>query len=617
MPAGPRPCTRCKDRHEKCDDQQPQCRRCAAKGLECHRVAQCAAFRPGSAARHDTRFPKNQKWVQTNQNTISFRVHTAGIPPDSPLSETTADQLSSQSHPSPGEIHRNQNISIPSLLDGAANVSPEASSSYRDVLFDDSPSQPERKRRRMGDTPSSNTFAESPKTADVADKAPASFEAIVSPVNVNDFSTIHSTSPTASTLLSDGGFVAAPFLIPRDVQPEPVLLRPRPLGNVHEATLMRYFIDHLAPWFDLCDEERYFQLVVPWRARGCEPLLKAIFAVSIRHLIRPARYRTQAGISYRDQVFPNLTDHDAVAYMLQCLPALKQFHEIDDYDYRSNLVAAAVVLRQFEEMDAEENSHFNDSTTGAQADVQIYEPVNFLAITKAFLESAVSTENPKGRRLVNAAFWIVLRQEIYFSFTRERCPHLAFGPEIWLQASTPNKLILHTAEVVKWRWGVRSEQEWLRLKSQEAFVQQHYAEQIVPIFQRKANKSQGEIFPTIWYGSHSEVTGIQHFILAKMILVAEDPTLDRSSASRAAHRHAESSVKSLILDLCGIAVHHTDSPPNLVNAALGIAAYGDYFTDEWERKAVAEVVEQLQRQHAWPVRKAKLRLGISDVEPET
>lgn len=42
---------------------------------------------------------------------------------------------------------------------------------------------------------------------------------------------------------------------------------------------------------------------------------------------------------------------------------------------------------------------------------------------------------------------------------------------------------------------------------------------------KKADKSKGEIFPTIWYGSPIEVTTVQQAKMAKSVLIAEDPAL--------------------------------------------------------------------------------------------
>lgn len=65
----------------------------------------------------------------------------------------------------------------------------------------------------------------------------------------------------------------------------------------------------------------------------------------------------------------------------------------------------------------------------------------------------------------------------------------------------------------------------MRLKEQEDLLGQQVSGQYTPIFKRPADKSKGEVFPTIWYGSDIVVTGIQHLMISKMVLIAESPLL--------------------------------------------------------------------------------------------
>lgn len=60
--------------------------------------------------------------------------------------------------------------------------------------------------------------------------------------------------------------------------------------------------------------------------------------------------------------------------------------------------------------------------------------------------------------------------------------------------------------------------------------QQRHLEEIVltttkPLFEKPADKRQGESFPTIWYASHIELTSIQQSLMARSVLVSENPYL--------------------------------------------------------------------------------------------
>ncbi|RSM09154.1 hypothetical protein CEP52_004308 [Fusarium oligoseptatum] len=351
---------------------------------------------------------------------------------------------------------------------------------------------------------------------------------------------------------------------------EPPQDQDRPLDGVQEACLLRYFVEELSHWFDLVDPQRLFQLLVPERARKYPPLLNAIFAVSTRRMCRVATFKTPQGIVYRGQHLPNLTPGSAV----DC------------------------GLRQFEEMDDEED---DDSTADAPMD----ERVNFLAILNAVLRSLTSDDLVHHRELLNASYWIALRQEVYYALRRGYSPQMVEPPAEWADISPANKLIFHTSQVTKWLFEDKSETGWQRLKEQERYLEQYVVGRFAPILSRPPDRTKGEVFPTIWYASNIALTGMQHMMMAKMILVAESPFLGRGDAdARAAYRKAENDVRSLVLDVCSTAVQHPETPPALVNATLAIQLYGNYFTDPWERDALKGIVQMFKDCQAWPVPKA-------------
>lgn len=63
----------------------------------------------------------------------------------------------------------------------------------------------------------------------------------------------------------------------------------------------------------------------------------------------------------------------------------------------------------------------------------------------------------------------------------------------------------------------------VRLDAEQQQLAVEYAEEFVPVWQQEADFTKGETFPSIWYGSDAQVVGVQHFDLARMVLVAEKP----------------------------------------------------------------------------------------------
>ncbi|CAM1509614.1 Fc.00g033530.m01.CDS01 [Cosmosporella sp. VM-42] len=379
--------------------------------------------------------------------------------------------------------------------------------------------------------------------------------------------------------------------------------------------------------FDLCDENRHFQLVVPILARQHSHLLHSIFALAARHLTRLPKYQTPKGILYQGQLLPSLTEHDAVEYMLKCIPALREFHDTQDDESVESIIATAVILRQLEEIDDEDDRSGRQSNNGeSQEEPRSKEQVNFLAIIDAVLRSPPSQTLFGRRSLIQAAYWMGVRQEIYHSITRKQPPQMVLDPEYARGASKANRIVIHTAQVAKWRWADGSEKEWrkhdrssqpdgnssiseaklmdpaVRLQKQGEQLEAE-AQEFQPFFSRAADRSNGEVFPTLWYTSDLEVTSIQLSIIAKMVLLAENPYLRTQPTSRAQWREIENEVRRLLLELCGICICHPACPPALVHTAFGLELYGDFFTDQYERYALRGVVDRLRDARAWPVKK--------------
>ncbi|KAM0230007.1 hypothetical protein ACHAPO_009559 [Fusarium lateritium] len=333
--------------------------------------------------------------------------------------------------------------------------------------------------------------------------------------------------------------------------------------------------------------------MVPERARRYPPLLNAILAMSSRHLCRVERYKTPQGIVYRGQPLPNLTPGSSVEYMLKCISVLKDFHTTQDGEIRELIVTTAVILRHYEELDDHEQD------TGSEMDFN--EGVNFLAILNAVLRSLTADDLSHRRELLNASYWIALRQEVYYSLLKGYSPQIVEPPAEWVDISPANKLVSHTNQVAKWLFSDKSETGWRNLKKQEEYLDECVTGRFSPILYQPPDKISGEVFPMMWFASPIALTGMQHMMIAKMILIAESPFLSQEKDVRAAYREAEGMVRALVLEVCGTAVQHPEIQPGLVNATLAIQMYGSYFTDPWEREALRRTVRMFKDCQAWPL----------------
>jgi len=328
--------------------------------------------------------------------------------------------------------------------------------------------------------------------------------------------------------------------------------------------------------------------------------------VSSRHLHRTRTSTVEDRIHYEGQVITGLTIDTSVEYMLACIPTLRRFHEISDQGLREMILAAAIILRQFEEMEDYDHEEATRQTK-----------VNFLDIINAVIRDSYDEASIGRHEFLDVAYWICLRQEVYSAFTQKRTPRMLLAPEQWHNATTVNKTVMHTAQVAEWLFEGGQATEWSkcceptrvpkltasgRLSEQQAQLEQNLTSQTryMPILERTPDRANGEVLPTLWYASDLVTIAVQHVMIAKTVLTAEAPTLS-SIHDRSLQRHAEAEVRRIILELCGIAMHRLTCPPTLVNAIMGILLYGDYFTDQWERRPLANVIKNFLDIKAWPL----------------
>ncbi|KAL3426594.1 ArcA-like protein [Phlyctema vagabunda] len=428
MPLTKDPCSSCKAKHVKCitDDDRSECRRCVTKAIQCCRPARKAFFRPGSSARYDTQFSDQQNWVSSNAR--EYRIQK---PSGRPSRHIVQDEV----------------ILPPDILTEVGITESHPDSVEHAVSND---------RLKSHDTfpgaPHCDTSVEIPPILDTNSVTPLMRQTAVQIGSRQDLTETESTP----------------------IPELPIIRRCQPFKDIQEACLLRYYVEELSHWFDTCDEQKHFQQLVPIWARRFPPLLQAIFATSARHLSRLPKYRTSQGVLYCGQLLPNVTSSSAVEYMLTCIPALREFHDTQDEEHREYIMATAVILRQFEEMeDDEDDINLSESLEGPDTPAYPQNRGNFLAIINTVVRSSYSEDLFRRQGLFSAAYWIALRQEVYYAFTRGQSPQMILLPStLWQDATIVNKMIMHTAQVAKWFRTDKSEQEWRKLKP--GLFQEHH-----------------------------------------------------------------------------------------------------------------------------------------------
>ncbi|EXJ87272.1 hypothetical protein A1O3_04231 [Capronia epimyces CBS 606.96] len=400
------------------------------------------------------------------------------------------------------------------------------------------------------------------------------------------------------------------------------------------ACLMRYYIDHLASWFDVGDPARHFTLSVPQRARRCPPLLNAIFTAASRHLASLPQYKTTDGVvKYQDVLLPKLSEETALKYHNACIAYLIKLSSDPEHVRDENLLAAAVILRYYEEIDS--------SFTGEDSETFLHTFQVFVtAQSNPYAYLLNDGENPEYLRpgsatgvvqdnailylksFQHAAFRIALRQETTTAFLKQRSVRLPLDSWSILQGFDgaedfiwSDRHLYHCANVLQFCFGGdngsgRTQIErWNELRQYQEHWDQVKPLSFSPIHYQESERSQGECFPQIWYMAEVQVTGMMFLDLARILTTVYNPNIPRIGPGViTAQRRIVEEVHDIVIRLCGTAMSNPSSQPAMVQAYMAIAVCGEYFSNPVEQKALLGILDRLKKEHGWPTGKTALAL---------
>ncbi|KAF5542812.1 hypothetical protein FPHYL_11435 [Fusarium phyllophilum] len=278
--------------------------------------------------------------------------------------------------------------------------------------------------------------------------------------------------------------------------PDSPYSRPPIQFTSREAELIKNFTENMALWADATDINRHFELEVPRRSLYFPVLRYAVFAFSSRHI-------------NRDKAD---TSTEALEYYNSCLSVLIEAVDKASGHIDEETLAAIAILRQYEEMDAE--------------DMEMH-----LTGTSRIVNSMSEFDFNGG--LGEAAAWLCLRQDIYVSLTRLR--PLRSNLENYLQsdifrrtddASYANRMVFLLARSLSSIYpsdsSISNESlENIRLEVDGWFDSKPAA--FNPILESVRNKDEGRLLPIIWVLSPFHSVGLQYYHIAKIVLAMSFP----------------------------------------------------------------------------------------------
>ncbi|OCL03330.1 hypothetical protein AOQ84DRAFT_152074 [Glonium stellatum] len=355
-----------------------------------------------------------------------------------------------------------------------------------------------------------------------------------------------------------------------------------PFESGREAQLFLHFVQRLSGWLDALDSNRHFAMDVPRRAAYVPVIMNAILASASRHVAFVSKIEDTESAKYHNKCLENL------------IPILDNPLDILD----ENLFAAIIILRQYEELDeADERCHLFGSTR----------------MVNSITHSATCTS------LREAANWVALRQEIYVSLTNRQPVSIvldAYRDSSYFHSDTEdawaNRIVFLFAKILNYAFkpvGVAPEESWSQLEEQVEAWNMTKPQYFSPLWVEHQPGERNYRFPDIMMLGASQVNGMQHYCLAKILLATYDPRLLKLGFdTRRLRKESEEIVLQNLRMIIGLAMSNPHIESSFMHASHILSACGTYFCDKHEQDRAIEFLENMEQRAIWRTSSIVMRL---------
>ncbi|KAL1646019.1 hypothetical protein SLS58_003439 [Diplodia intermedia] len=348
----------------------------------------------------------------------------------------------------------------------------------------------------------------------------------------------------------------------------------------HEIPVFKHFVGNLSFWLDLYDPLKHFSGLVPQLAMKNEGLMKAILALSSRHLsIRP-------GINGE-----TMDRTAAVQYYSETLQYLQGAMRYESFNRSLELLATALIVSKYEMID------------GAGSGWERH-------LKGVFWIQRSQDINGQSGGLKQAVWWSWLRQDVWAAF-RERRRCLSFYRptrpyQLMDQYDIASRAVYLLAQAVNYA----SEEETkmgevnLQLRIDRADTLLNMLEEwrmnltvhFNPLPLNSAEIENSGPFKPIWINPPGFAAAIQMHHFARILLLIHQPAAGGYREYLAREKELNNAIDTIV----GLAMTIDYEPAEVVSTQCLFAA-GLYANEMFKREKICELMEKHQRSTGWPV----------------
>ncbi|KAF8850768.1 hypothetical protein BDZ45DRAFT_602390 [Acephala macrosclerotiorum] len=614
-------CITCRRRHVKCDEERPYCQRCSKANQTCiyadpnksstssrDRIEPRPVSTPTSEL---PRLPSIPQWHNSPEQQI------VQYPP----SNSTSDRVSVASGPPPMPLQQRQSFS-PSrqssdyVLNGINNMSPDAAnqqvmspemSTYAATAF--SLGSDNSVVARSGSQPTFNVAISRWFSMLVGDSA---FESAMPDVDtaveersvdtpwdpdrtsIQYMGSFHGT-PDATGVVAASPISTSPQLLERSApgfnrtalneklrwqSPSTIQLLP------YEHFIFNNFVQRISLWIDLFDPTQNFSTFVPHLAMRNTGLMKAILALSSRHV----------------SLIPSITAeqshnrNDALQYYNETLHYLSKAMQYETFKTSLELLATALIISTYEMLD------------GSGKDWERHLQGVFW-----IQRSQVIHGDSKGLRA--AVWWAWLCQDVWAAFKEKRKTFTFWKPVRTFAEMNPYELAARSVYIIAKVVNFCSKEE-IEGRSIEGRIER--ADQLRAMLDEweryitiefnplpYRGDSPSAAFQPVWIHPPAYAVAVQLHYSARLLLLLNKP----SKGGFGGFLEQSRMISKYVNSICGIALTLNDHASSVMCSQCVYIA-GMCVQDLRQREAVLGMLDACRQRTGWPIRSLSEELHV-------
>lgn len=256
--------------------------------------------------------------------------------------------------------------------------------------------------------------------------------------------------------------------------------------------------------FDVTNPYDHFRVVVPERAQRSEVILNAVLAISSLH--------HNSALSAQDESARRVDPVLADVYHTKCIGMLITLINEELSATNDDVLAAAVILRKFEEMRGQSLPAIDETSTDLKLGYVTEQDCGNHLLGVSALFNSRSCAIAGG--LAEAAFWQFVRQDAFLSLYLRQPPKIVFPKQYFLFSVSPapdngwaNRIIFSTVMILTYCFSdqAKSLAAWQDLKQQVNAWASWRPDSFTPTFFEVSFASDGRHWPVMqfyapWHG---------------------------------------------------------------------------------------------------------------------